>query len=315
MNLDDGIKRALDLESEIARLKREKNAVLLAHYYQESDVQDVADHLGDSLALAQHAKKTAADVILLAGVHFMAETAKILNPEKIVVVPDLEAGCSLADGCPIDLFRAWRSRHPDAVAITYINCTAEVKAESDYICTSSNAEKIVAAVPAGKEILFAPDKNLGRYLEKKLGRTMTLWQGSCVVHETFSERKLIALMERHPDAELIAHPECEEPVLRRATFIGSTTALLRHAVASPKNEIIVATEAGILHQMKKAAPQKTFLPLPPEENCACNQCPYMRKNTLEKVYLALRDLQPRIELSAEIMQRARIPIDRMLALS
>jgi quinolinate synthase len=289
--------------------------VLLAHYYQESDIQDVADHLGDSLALAQHAKKTAADVILLAGVHFMAETAKILNPEKIVVVPDLDAGCSLADGCPIDAFRAWRSRHPDAVAITYINCTAEVKAESDYICTSSNAEKIVAAVPADREILFAPDKNLGRYLEKKLGRKMNLWQGSCVVHETFSERKLIALMERHPDAELIAHPECEEPVLGRASFIGSTTALLRYAVARPKSEIIVATEAGILHQMKKAAPKKTFLPLPPEESCACNQCPYMRKNTLEKVYLALRDLSPRIELPAEIMTRARIPIDRMLALS
>jgi quinolinate synthase len=315
MSHDDGTTRALDLESEITRLKREKNAVLLAHYYQESDIQDVADCLGDSLALAQQAKRTNADVILLAGVHFMAETAKILNPEKTVIVPDLEAGCSLADGCPVDLFRAWRSRHPGAVAITYINCTAEVKAESDYICTSSNAEKIVAAVPEGTEILFAPDKNLGRYLEKKLGRTMNLWQGSCIVHETFSERKLIALMERHPGAEIIAHPECEEPVLRRASFVGSTTALLHHAVASPAKEIIVATEAGILHQMKKAAPDKTFLPLPPEENCACNQCPYMRKNTLEKVYLALRDLQPRIELSTEIMQKARIPIDRMLALS
>jgi len=305
----------LDLELEISRLKRDKNAVLLSHYYQESDIQDVADFLGDSLALAQQAKKTRADVIVLAGVHFMAETAKILNPEKIVVVPDLEAGCSLADGCPIDLFRAWRSRYPDAVAITYINCTAAVKAESDYICTSSNAEKIVAAVPADREILFAPDKNLGRYVEKKLGRKMRLWQSSCIVHETFSERKLVALMERHPTAELIAHPECEEPVLRRSSFIGSTTALLRYAVESKANEIIVATEAGILHQMKKAAPHKTFLPLPPEDNCACNQCPYMRKNTLEKVYLALRDLQPRIELAADIIERARIPIDRMLALS
>jgi quinolinate synthase len=305
----------LDLEDEIVRLKKERNAVVLAHYYQDSDIQDVADFLGDSLQLAQEAKKTTADVILFAGVHFMAETAKILNPDKIVVVPDLDAGCSLADGCPADRFRAWRARHPGAVAISYINCSAEVKAESDYICTSSNAEKIVRAVPEGQEILFAPDKNLGRYLEKKLGRKMTLWQGSCIVHETFSERKLVGLLERNPGAEVIAHPECEDPILRHAQFIGSTTALLKYAVSSPAQKLIVATESGILHQMIKAAPHKEFIPLPPEANCACNECPFMRKNSLEKVYLALRDLEPRIEMPLELRERARLPIDRMLALS
>jgi quinolinate synthase len=306
---------SVDLEDEIVRLKRERNAVLLAHYYQEGDIQDVADFLGDSLQLAQEAKKTNADVILFAGVHFMAETAKILNPDKIVVVPDMEAGCSLADGCPPDRFRAWRARHPGAVAITYINCSAAVKAESDYICTSSNAEKIVRAVPGDQEILFAPDKNLGAYLQKKLGRKMTLWQGSCIVHETFSERKLIGLFERHPRAELIAHPECEDPILRRAHFIGSTTALLKYAVSSPSRELIVATESGILHQMVKAAPEKEFIALPPDANCACNECPHMKRNSLEKVYLALRDLAPRIEMPTELRDRARLPIERMLALS
>jgi quinolinate synthase len=305
----------LDLEDEIERLKREKNAVLLAHYYQDGDIQDVADCLGDSLQLAQAAKKTEADVILFAGVHFMAETAKILNPEKIVVVPDMLAGCSLADGCPADQFRAWRARHPDAVAITYINCSAEVKAESDYICTSSNAEKIVRAIPPSREILFAPDKNLGAFLVKKLGRPMILWQGSCVVHETFSERKLIGLFERHPGAELIAHPECEEPILKRAHFVGSTTALLQYASRSAARTLIVATESGILHQMAKAAPDKELIPLPPDGNCACNECPHMKRNSLEKVYLALRDLAPRIEMSKEMIDRARVPIDRMLALS
>src|SRR6476620_7027921 len=235
-----------ELEAEIKRLKVERNAVILAHYYQESEIQDLADFVGDSLQLSQAAAKTKADVILFAGVHFMAETAKILNPEKIVVVPDLEAGCSLADGCPADRFRAWRARHPGAVSITYINCSAEVKAESDYICTSSNAEKIVRSIPEDKTILFAPDKNLGRYLEKKLGRKMVLWQGSCIVHETFSERKLVGLLERHPGAEVIAHPECEDPILRRAHFIGSTTALLKYAVSSAAQKLIVATEVGIL---------------------------------------------------------------------
>jgi quinolinate synthase len=305
----------LDLHDEIVRLKRERNAVLLAHYYQESDIQDLADFLGDSLQLAQAAKTTKADVILFAGVHFMAETAKILNPERIVVVPDLKAGCSLADGCPADRFRAWRAKHPDAVSITYINCSAEVKADSDYICTSSNAEKIVRAIPAEKEILFAPDRNLGRWLAERTGRPMRLWQGSCVVHETFSERKIIALRERHPDAKLIAHPECEEPILQMADYIGSTTALLKYTIANSATKYIVATESGIVHQMRKASPHKEFIEGPPEGSCACNECPFMRLNTLEKVYLALRDLTPRIEMPEDLRLRARLPIDRMLALS
>jgi quinolinate synthase len=307
----------VDYEAEILRLKKERNAVLLAHYYQEGDIQDVADVVGDSLQLAQAAKKTTADVICFAGVHFMAETAKILNPDRIVVLPDLTAGCSLADGCPADRFARWQSKHPGSVTISYINCSAEVKALSDYICTSSNADKIVNAVPKDKTILFAPDKNLGRFLEKKLDRKMVLWQGSCIVHETFSERKLIALKTRHPDAEILAHPECEDAVLHMADYIGSTTGILKHALASPKKEFIVATEAGILHQMEKqaAGAGKTFIPAPPEGNCNCNECPHMKKNTLEKVYLALRDLEPRLEMAPELLERARIPIERMLALS
>ncbi len=305
----------VDYEAEIARLKKERNAVLLAHYYQDGDVQDVADVIGDSLQLAQAAAGTTADVICFAGVHFMAETAKILNPDRIVVLPDLSAGCSLADGCPPERFKAWKARHPGSVVVSYINCSAEVKAESDYIVTSSNAEKIVASIPADKTILFAPDKNLGRYLVEKLGRPMVLWQGSCIVHETFSERKLIALQTRHPEAEVLAHPECEESLLARAKFVGSTTAILKYAIASDKREFIVATEAGILHQMQKAAPDKTFIPAPPEGNCACNECPHMKKNTLEKVYLALRDLEPRLEMDPALLARARVPIDRMLALS
>jgi quinolinate synthase len=311
----DALDLNLDLDLEIRRLKRERNAVLLAHYYQESEIQDLADFLGDSLQLAQAAKKTTADVILFCGVHFMAETAKILNPERIVVVPDLAAGCSLADGCPADRFRAWRARHPDAVSITYINCSADVKAESDYICTSSNAEKIVRAIPEGKEILFAPDKNLGRWLVEKTGRPMRLWQGSCIVHETFSLRKIVALKERHPDAKLIAHPECEEAILRLSDYVGSTTALLKYTIADDARRYIVATESGIVHQMRKASPGKDFIEGPPEGACACNECPYMRLNTLEKVYLALRDLAPRIEMPAALRERARVPIDRMLALS
>jgi quinolinate synthase len=308
-----------DLEDAIDRLKRERNAVVLAHYYQESEIQDVADFIGDSLQLSQAAAKTKADVICFAGVHFMAETAKILTPSRTVVLPDLEAGCSLASGCPADRFAAWIARHraaePGAVVVSYINCTAEVKALSDYIVTSSNAEKIVRSIPEDKTVLFAPDKNLGRYLEKRTGRKMILWQGTCVVHETFSLRKLVALKQRHPKALVIAHPECEEPVLAMANYIGSTTALLNYAVASPEQEFIVATEAGILHQMQKKAPGKTFIAAPPEANCACNECPFMRKNTLEKVFLSLRDLAPRIEMPADLIERARVPIDRMLALS
>jgi quinolinate synthase len=310
---------SLDLEVEIARLKKERNAVVLAHYYQESEIQDVADFIGDSLQLAQAAAKTQADVICFAGVHFMAETAKILNPHRTVVVPDMDAGCSLADGCPADKFAAWKASHPGAVVVSYINCSAEVKALSDYIVTSSNAEKIVRAIPADQEVLFAPDKNLGRWLEKTIGRKMRLWQGSCIVHETFSARKLVGLKERHPLALVLAHPECEDSVLAMADFVGSTTALLKHAMASPAKELIVVTEPGILHAMKKEAEKigadKVFIPAPPEASCACNECPHMKKNSLEKVYVSLRDLTPRLEMKPELIERARTPIDRMLALS
>jgi quinolinate synthase len=305
----------LDLEREILRLKKERNAVILAHYYQEGDIQDVADFLGDSLQLSQEAARTKADVICFAGVHFMAETAKILNPDKVVVLPDLEAGCSLASGCPADRFKAWRERHPGAIAVSYINCSAEVKAASDYIVTSSNAEKIVRSLPADKEILFAPDKNLGRWVEQRVGRKLTLWQGSCIVHETFSERKLIGLKTRHPEALVLAHPECEAAVLAHADYIGSTTGILKYAQTTDRKELIVVTEAGILHAMQKAVPDKLLIPAPPEAACACNECPFMKMNSLEKVYLSLRDLSPRLEMTPELIEKARVPIDRMLALS
>ena len=305
----------LDLDAEILRLKRERNAVLLAHYYQDSEIQDFADFIGDSLELAREAQRTDADVILFAGVHFMAETAKILNPERIVLVPDMAAGCSLADGCPGDKFRAWKARHPGSVTVSYINCSAEVKAESDYICTSSNAKTIVDAIPADQKILFAPDRNLGRYLIKETGRDMVLWPGTCIVHESFSRRKLIELKARHPDAEVIAHPECEEALLDMSDFIGSTSALLKRVANSERQKFIVVTESGILHQMKKSAPDKELIPAPPQENCACNECPFMRLNTPEKIYLALRDLQPRLEMSEDLRTRAEVPILRMLELS
>jgi quinolinate synthase len=304
----------LDLDDEIRRLKREKNAVLLAHYYQESEIQDLADVIGDSLQLAQAAQGTKADVILFAGVHFMAETAKILNPERIVLVPDMKAGCSLADNCPVERFLAWKAQYPGAVVVSYINCSAAVKAESDWICTSSNAERVVRAIPEDKTVLFAPDKNLGRWVSKKTGRELVLWPGSCIVHETFSLRKIEALRMEHPNAKIIAHPECEEPLLELASFIGSTSALLGFVEKDPANEFIVATEPGILHQMKQRVPGKKLVPAPPEGNCACNECPFMRLNTPEKVYLALRDLQPRLELPVELRERAKVPIDRMLAL-
>lgn len=306
---------SLDLDAEIRRLKRERNAVILAHYYQESEIQDVADFIGDSLQLAQAAKTTTADVILFAGVHFMAETAKILNPERIVLVPDMKAGCSLADGCPPERFKAWKAKHPGAVVISYINCSAAVKAETDIICTSSNAKKIVESIPKDQQILFAPDKNLGRWLIKETGRDMLLWQGSCIVHETFSQRRLIELKTKHPGAKLIAHPECEEPLLDMADFVGSTAALLRYVENDNADAFIVATESGILHQMQKRAPRKQLIPAPPEGNCACNECPFMRLNTPEKVYLALRDLEPRLEMDEDLRLRAKVPMDRMLELS
>jgi quinolinate synthase len=307
---------SLDLEEEIQQLKKQRNAVILAHYYQDSDIQDVADFIGDSLQLSQQAARTQADVICFAGVHFMAETAKILSPNKTVVLPDMAAGCSLADGCPVDKFAAWKALHPGAIVISYINCSAEVKALSDYICTSSNAEKIVRHVATfSSNILFAPDKHLGAYIMKKTGIPMIMWQGTCIVHETFSQRKLIALKTQHPQALIIAHPECEESILNMADHISSTTGLLKYAVASPAKEFIVVTESGILHQMQKACPEKTFIPAPPEASCACNECPYMKKNTLEKVYLSLRDLEPQIIMSEELMNGARLSIDRMMALS
>lgn len=305
----------LDLDDEIRRLKVERNAILLAHYYQESEIQDLADFIGDSLALAQQAKKTQADVILFAGVHFMAETAKILNPTRTVLVPDMNAGCSLSDGCPADRFRAWKARYPGAVVVSYINCSAAVKAESDYICTSSNAVKIVQAIPADRQVLFAPDKNLGRFVMKQTGRDLVLWPGTCIVHETFSERKLITLRQKHPAAKLIAHPECEESLLDTADFIGSTAQLLSYVENDNAAEFIVATESGILHQMQKRAPQKLLIAAPPEGNCACNECPFMRLNTPEKVYLALRDLQPELVMDETLRQQALVPIERMLALS
>jgi quinolinate synthase len=303
---------SLDLEDEIARLKKEKNGVILAHYYQDSEIQDVADFIGDSLQLAQAAAKTKADVICFAGVHFMAETAKILNPDKIVVVPDIEAGCSLASGAPAARVAAWKARHPDAVLVSYINCSAEVKALSDWIVTSSNAEKIVGQISPEQTILFAPDKNLGGYLNKKLGRNMILWPGTCIVHDTFSERKLVGLKERHQGALVLAHPECDDVILKMAEYVGSTTGILNYATKSPAKTFIVATEPGILHQMQKASPDKTFIPAPPEANCACNECPHMKKNTLEKVYLSLRDLEPRLEMNEALLNAARVPIQRML---
>lgn len=306
---------ALDLDDEIRRLKRERNAVLLAHYYQEGEIQDLADFIGDSLELSRKAKETSADVILFAGVHFMAETAKILNPERIVLVPDMAAGCSLADGCPADRFRAWQARYPGALTLSYINCSAEVKALSDVIVTSSNAVSIVEQMPKDKTLLFGPDKNLGRWVSQQTGRELVLWPGSCIVHETFSVRKLIELKAKHPAASIVAHPECETKVLEMADFIGSTSALLRHVQNDAASTFIVATESGILHEMQKRAPGKTLIPAPPHGNCACNECPFMRLNTPEKVYLALRDLEPRLEMDDELRRAAERPILRMLELS
>ncbi|MBN2197549.1 MAG: quinolinate synthase NadA [Polyangiaceae bacterium] len=304
----------LDLDAEILRLKQERNAVLLAHYYQDGELQDLADFVGDSLQLAQAAKRTEAEVILFAGVYFMAETAKIVNPDRVVVVPDLDAGCSLADGCPADRFRTWRARHPDAVAVSYINCSAAVKAESDIICTSSNAVRVVESIPRDRQVLFAPDRNLGRYVAQRTRRDLLLWPGSCVVHERFSLQRLTALEHQHPKAKVIAHPECEAPILERADFIGSTAALLDYVASSSAEAFVVLTESGILHEMRKRAPAKTLIPGPPNGHCACSECEYMRLNTPEKVYLALRDLAPTVELDQVLQERARVPMERMLAL-
>jgi len=305
----------LDLFSEIKKLKKEKNAVVLAHYYQDSDIQDVADFIGDSLGLAQQAEKTKAGMIAFAGVHFMCETAKILNPGKKVVLPDLRAGCSLADSCPPDAFKKFIDEHPGHVVISYINCTAETKALSDIICTSSNAVAIVNSVPKDQKIIFAPDRNLGRYIMNKTGREMVLWNGVCMVHEIFSLEKITKLKHTHPHAKFIAHPECEPPVLKMADYIGSTTGLLKYTIDSPEKEFIVATETGIIYQMAKASPGKTFIPAQPNNSCACNDCPHMKLNSLEKLYLCMKYEMPEIVLPEELRIKALKPIKRMLEIS
>ncbi|MEO8172429.1 MAG: quinolinate synthase NadA [Sediminibacterium sp.] len=313
--LDIEIDPHLDLFAEIERLKKQKNAVLLAHYYQEPDIQDVADFIGDSLGLAQQASKTEADIIVFAGVHFMAETAKILNPSKKVLLPDLKAGCSLADSAPAPMFKAFKDKHPDHIVISYINCTADIKALSDIICTSGNAEKIIESVPKDQPIIFAPDKNLGAWLNKKSGRNMLLWNGACMVHEIFSLEKITKLKIRHPKAKLISHPECEDAVLRVSDYIGSTTQLLKYSITDSATEYIVATETGILHQMQQSSPHKTFIPAPPTNSCACNDCPHMKLNTLEKLYLCMEHEQPEITMDETLRLAAKKPMDRMMEIS
>jgi quinolinate synthase len=313
--LDIEVDQNIDLFAEIEKLKKEKNAIVLAHYYQEPDIQDVADFIGDSLGLAQQAEKTKADIIVFAGVHFMAETAKILNPTKKVLLPDLKAGCSLSDSAPPALFKIFKDKYPDHIVITYINCSAGMKALSDIICTSSNAEKIIDSLPREQKIIFAPDKNLGAYLNKKTGRNMILWNGACMVHEIFSLEKIIKLKLRHPNAKVIAHPECEEVVLRVADYIGSTTGLLKYSMENEAKEFIVVTETGILHQMQKSSPEKTFIPAPPNNSCACNDCPHMKLNTLEKLYLCMEYETPEIEMDQDLIIAARKPIEKMLAIS
>jgi quinolinate synthase len=313
LNIDIDVK--LDLFNEINKLKKKKNAIILAHYYQDSDIQDIADFIGDSLGLAQMAKKTEADIIVFAGVHFMAETAKILNPSKKVLLPDLNAGCSLSDSAPPDLFKLFKDKHPDHIVVTYINCSAGIKALSDIICTSSNAEAIIDSLPINQKIIFAPDKNLGAYLNKKTGRSMVLWNGACMVHEIFSLEKIVKLKIRHPKAKIIAHPECEEHILSIADFIGSTTDLLKFTIKDDSKEFIVVTETGIIHQMELKNPSKLFIAAPPNNSCACNNCPHMKLNTLEKLYLCMEYELPELILEDSLLIAAKKPMDRMLAIS
>jgi quinolinate synthase len=313
--VDEYIDPTLDLFAEIDRLKKEKNAVILAHYYQESDIQDIADYIGDSLGLSQEAAKTNASLIVFAGVHFMAETAKILSPDKKVLLPDSKAGCSLSDSCPPHLFKKFKEKYPDHLVITYVNCTAELKAMSDIVCTSSNAVQIVNSLPKDQKIIFGPDKNLGAFVIKKTGHDMVLWNGACMVHEIFAREKITKLKLRHPEAKFIAHPECEEAVLEMADYIGSTTGLLNYTINNPATAFIVATESGIIHQMEKSSPDKTFIPAPPNNSCACNNCPHMKRNTLEKLYLCLKNEQPEIDVPREIIDKAIKPIERMLEIS
>jgi quinolinate synthase len=313
--LDLDLDPTLDFAAEIQRLKKEKNAVILAHYYQESEIQDVADYIGDSLGLSQKAAKTDADLIVFAGVHFMAETAKILNPTKKVLLPDLKAGCSLADSCPAPVFKKFKEQYPNHVVVSYINCTAELKTLTDICCTSTNATYVIDSIPKDQPIIFAPDINLGKFLMKKTGRDMVLWNGACMVHEIFSAEKIAKLRVRHPNAKFIAHPECEPHILETADFIGSTTGLLKYTINNPATEFIVATEAGILHQMEKSSPHKTFIPAPPENNCACNECPHMKRNTMEKLYTCMEYELPEIILPDWIIEQGRACIDRMLEIS
>jgi len=313
--LDVDLDVNMDLFAEIERLKKEKNAIVLAHFYQEPDIQDIADYIGDSLGLSQQAAKTDADIIVFAGVHFMAETAKILSPNKKVLLPDVKAGCSLADSCPPHLFRKFKENYPDHLVITYVNCTAELKALSDIVCTSSNAVAIVESLPKDQKIIFGPDRNLGAYVAKKTGRDLVLWNGACMVHEIFSREKITKLKERYPNAKLIAHPECEDVILQIADYIGSTTGLLKYATNRPEKEFIVATESGILHQMQKDNPDKIFIPAPPNNTCACNDCPHMKRNTLEKLYLCIKNEMPEVTVPQHIIEKAVKPIERMLEIS
>ena len=313
--VDIPVDASLDLFEEIKILKKEKNAIILAHYYQDSDIQEIADFIGDSLGLARKAEQTKAEMIVFAGVHFMAETAKILNPTRKVVIPDLLAGCSLSDSCPPALFKKFKEKHPDHQVVSYINCSAEIKALSDVICTSSNAVSIVNSFAADQPLIFAPDKNLGRYINKKTNRNMLLWDGACMVHEIFSLEKITKLKNRNPKAKIIAHPECEDDVLQIADMIGSTTELLKYSQQDAATEFIVATEAGILHQMIKASPQKKFIAAPPNNNCACNECPHMKRNTLEKIYNCMKYELPSIEMEEGLRLAAKKPIDKMLEIS
>ncbi|WP_291399671.1 quinolinate synthase NadA [Daejeonella sp.] len=313
--IDELIDPSLDLFAEIKRLKKEKNAVILAHFYQEPDIQDIADYIGDSLGLSQEAAKTDADIIVFAGVHFMAETAKILSPNKKVLLPDLKAGCSLSDSCPPRLFAKFKEKYPDHMVITYVNCTAELKAMSDIVCTSSNAVQIVESLPKDQKIIFGPDRNLGAYVAKKTGRDLVLWNGACMVHEIFSQQRIVKLKSRHPEAKFIAHPECEDVILQMADYIGSTTGLLKYTINNPANEFIVATESGIIHQMEKASPNKTFIPAPPNNSCACNDCPHMKRNTLEKLYLCMKNELPEVNVPMDIILQAQKPIEKMLEIS
>ena len=301
-----------ELDPAIRKLKREMNAVILAHYYQEGEIQDVADFVGDSLALAQEAARTQAEVIVFCGVHFMAETAKILNPARQVLLPDLKAGCSLADRTPPAAFAAFKARHPGAFVITYVNSSAEVKAMSDVICTSSNSRRIVERAPKDRPIIFAPDQHLGRWVSKETGRDLILWPGSCIVHEIFSEKQLVQLKVQHPDADVVAHPECQQHVLRHADYIGSTKGILEYVLKSPKQKFIIVTEAGIIHQMQLHAPQKTFIPAPPDNGCSCNECPYMKMNTMEKLWRCMATRSPELVMPESLRVAAHKPLQRML---